>query len=539
MRKSVLTFIILVLCLELNSQTIQDYLTGQVSFISSQNIYVKFKSTAGLATGDTLFITSGGRLKPALIVKDLSSSSCSCIYLPGIILSVSDQLLAKNIRTGEKITEEPQKIRQEEGITEQISGDTVITEPANGLKQKIRGSISLNSYSDFSDSQSTDLHRFRYTLSFNRQNIANSKFSVDSYISFRHRAGHWDEVRNDVFTALKIYNLSLKYDINKTTRASFGRWINPLVSSIGPVDGLQFEKSFNRFTMGALLGTRPDYRNFGFNSALLQYGAFVSYTTGKDWKASVSSLAFMQQMNHSRTDRRFLYLQHSNSPIRDLNFLGNMEVDLYQLNTDSVGNENPQNKFKLSGLYLSLNYRLLKVLGISVSYDARKNVIYYETYKTFVDRILENDLRQGFRLSGTYRITGDLTFGLQGGYRYLKADPQPSRNIYSYFTYSSIPFLKISSTLSATLFESGFMNGTIYSLNLARDLFKGKAQAGGGFRYVSYKFPEGIRDISQKIVELNLSVQPWEKFYFAVNYEGTFEKSGRYDRLYIQLRRRF
>ena len=53
-------------------------LIGKVSFISSQNVYVKFKSTSGISAGDTLFITSGDKLLPALVVNNLSSSSCVC-----------------------------------------------------------------------------------------------------------------------------------------------------------------------------------------------------------------------------------------------------------------------------------------------------------------------------------------------------------------------------------------------------------------------------------------------------------------------------
>ena len=180
----------------------------------------------------------------------------------------------------------------------------------------------------------------------------------------------------------------------------------------------------------------------------------------------------MQQMNNSKTDRRFLYFQHSNSIIKNLYFFSTLEVDLYQLKTDSLNNEQPQNTFNLTGLYLSLSYRPWKALSVSGSYDARKNVMYYETYKTFVDRILENELRQGFRVQASYRITGDLTFGLQSGYRYLKSDPHPSRNLYSYVTYSRIPAVNISATLSATYIESGYMNGKIFGLNLYRDFFK-------------------------------------------------------------------
>ncbi len=95
-------------------------------------------------------------------------------------------------------------------------------------------------------------------------------------------------------------------------------------------------------------------------------------------------------------------------------------------------------------------------------------------------------------LQASYRITGDLTLGFQSGYRYLKSDPHPSENLNGYVTYSRIPAVNISSTLSATIIKSGYINGKIYRLNLYRDFFKSKIQTGIGYQYVNYTLPENI-----------------------------------------------
>ena len=171
------------------------------------------------------------------------------------------------------------------------------------------------------------------------------------------------------------------------------------------MDGVQFEKTINRFAFGAFAGFRPDYMTYGFDFSLFQYGAFAAYNTKSASGYTETSLAFMQQMNNSKTDRRFLYFQHSNTLVKNLNLFATLEADLYELITDSLGNETPQSTFSLTGLYISLSYRPGRNFSISGSYDARKNVMYYETYKTYVDRILENELRQGFRLQASYRIT--------------------------------------------------------------------------------------------------------------------------------------
>jgi hypothetical protein len=537
-------FILIAFNAVLNSQVIHEELSGQVSFISSQNVYVKFKSTAGISTGDTLYIQANGKLVPALIVKNLSSSSCVCTQISSSNLSLSDMIVARVDKDEKKADNEivaPAKnMANIQPVKTLSASDTAGTISApKQQRQRIKGSTSLNSYLDNSNTGAPNSHRIRYTFSIDVSNIANSKFSVENYFSFRYKVGEWEEVKNDIFSALKIYSLALRYDPNKTTQISLGRRINPKISSIGASDGLQFEKSFGGFAFGALAGSRPDFTDYSFNSSLLQYGGYLSYNTKSADSYTESSLAFMQQTNNSKTDRRFLYFQHSNSIVRNLSFFSTIEVDLYELKIDSLGNEQSNSTLNPTGLYLSLYYRPGKKLSFSGSYDARKNVMYYETYKTFVDRILEDEMRQGFRLQASYRITRDLTFGLQSGYRFLKSDPHPSRNVYGYLSYSQIPGVKISATLSATYLESSYLNGNIFGLTLSREFAKGKVQTGIGYRYVDYALPENMLSVPQNIGEMNFSWQLSRSMSFAVNYEGTFEQQNHFNRFYLQLRKRF
>jgi hypothetical protein len=400
--------------------------------------------------------------------------------------------------------------------------------------QKISSSISVISYSDFSNTDNSNSQRFRYTFSLNAPEISNSRISFESYVSFRHKSGDWAEVKSNLFNALKIYNLAVRYDLNKSTIILFGRKINPKISSIGAIDGIQIEKSFKGFTLGALAGTRPDYTNYSINFNLFQYGGFLAFNSTGVGTYTESSVAFMQQMNKSLTDRRFLYFQHSGSLIRNIYFLSSFEIDLYKLE-----NELPKSTFELTGAYISLRYNFKKKFTLSGSYDARKNVVYYETYKTFTDRILENEIRQGFRLNASWRTQKNIMFGLQSGYRFLKSDPHKPRNIYGYFTHSRIPGLNISATLSGTLLESAWMNGKIAGLNISRSFSGGKVQTGLGYHFIDYHLPENQLDIIQHTGEANIYWQLIETITLSVNYEVTFEQKDTYNRVYLQIRKRF
>ena len=338
MKKVTLILWSLFLFTGLKGQSATENLVGKVSFVSSQNIYVRFKSCEGISVGDTLYIPAGDTLVPALIVNSLSSVSCLCSSLSDHPVLV-DHIIIARVRADKTDTEQASPVSTSDAsVQAEIKTDSEKREPkAAGKKQKVYGSISLNSYTDFSDTDVPDIQRFRYTLSLNAPKIGGSRFSFETYASFRHTAGEWQEVQDDLFSALKIYNLSVRYDLNETTSFSLGRRINTRIASMGATDGIQFEKSIKNFTFGVLAGSRPDYQNYSFNPALFQYGAYLAYNTRSPGKFTESSVAYVEQTNDFKTDRRFIYFQHSNNLIKNLNFFSTVEMDLFRLVNDVSG----------------------------------------------------------------------------------------------------------------------------------------------------------------------------------------------------------
>jgi hypothetical protein len=535
MRFVIFIFSLFIFSAELNGQSVSENIPGKISFVSSQNVYVKFKSTEGISAGDTLFILSNRKLTPVLIVKNLSSVSCVCTSISSKSLPVSLDILAR--KKGQAVKPDVNGIGKS---VKEIPVQAVPLDTAkksfytDQIKQRINGSISVYSYSDFSNTSAKNSTQLRYNYTLDARNIGNSKFSVQNYITFRHKLGEWSTIQSNIFNALKIYTFAVRYDPNKTTNITLGRTINYNLSSIGAMDGLQVEKTFNKFSVGAVAGFRPDYTDYSFNSKLFQYGGYLALNTKSEERFTQTSLAFMEQMNNMKTDRRFLYFQHSNSILNNMYFFSTFEIDLY-----TVKNDIPQNTFDLTGLYLSLRYRMTKNLTITGSYDQRKNILFYETYKSLIDSVLENERRQSFRLQVNYRITSNLTLGIESGYRFQNTDPHPSRNINGYLTYYQLPGLNVSVTLNGTYLESAFMNGKVFGADISKDLLKGRLQATIGYRYIDYTLPENKMSIIQNIGEMGLYWQFSKKMSFSANYEGTFEKNDKYNRVYLQLRKRF
>lgn len=534
MKKLLLLIIAVVSGLGLWGQTKNQFMEGKVSYVTAQSVYVKFNSTEHINPGDTLYISKDGNLIPALIVKNLSSISCVCTPITEHEFKISDVVVAL-IKS--PVVEEPSEVVPSGlvVIPETIVDSTEQTEEEEGYQQDIRGRFTVASYSNFSNTDVPMNQRMRYVFSFQGNHLGDSKVSVESYLSFTHSNKNWDDVRQDIFNGLKIYNLAVKYDFNKTTRAIIGRKINPRISNVGAIDGVQFEKQFNAFTAGAIAGARPDYMNYSLNFNLPQFGIYFGHDLAGKKGRMQSTVSFIEQQNKGKTDRRYMYFQHINSLVKNVYFFGSIEMDLYKKVNDKA-----ENTFDLANIYVSLRYRPIRQLSLSASYSARNNIIYFESYeKSFIDRLLETEALQGWRMQVNVRPVKNLNIGLNGGYRFRKQDPAPSRNLYSYVTYSRVPGINASVTLSATILETSYLNGEIYSLGLSRDLIPGKLYGDVSYRMVNYHYYTGELQFDQDIANVGITWRMLKKLSLSVNYEGTFEKPYTYTRLYANAGWRF
>ncbi len=524
--KQLFAFILLLFCTQILSGQKETVMgKGVVSYVSSVNVYVKFESTEFINKGDTLFTENGEFLQAALLVKDKSSTSCVCTPLLTEKMKVGDALVSRSL-----VEKKPEKSKEKKRTDLSPAGPDSAIKPlplvhtpedkegALAFKQKIKGRISAASYTNIYGADVTN--RMRYTLTYQGNNIKNSRFSTDSYISFRHTLGEWNSVKERLGDALKVYSLSVKYDFDKISSISLGRKINYRISSMGAIDGVQYEKGFdNGLTLGAIGGWRPDYADYGFNPHLLQAGAYVSYASGKINKRLESTLAFVEQRNHTKTDRRFVYFQHTNTLSKSLNLFASFEMDLYQ----NVNNE-VSNKPSLTNLLLSLQYRATKKLSFSLSYDNRKNIIYYESYKSYIDQLIEDETRQGLRLGANYRFAKMVTCGFNASWRFQKNDLNLSKNINSYVNFNRLPWVNATVSLSANFLQTNYLNSKIYGARISKEIIRTKLQSELYYRLVDYQYKNYEYKIQQHIAGVDLSWSITRKLAFYLYYEGTFDK---------------
>jgi hypothetical protein len=504
---------------------------GTVSYISSQNIYIKFNSTEGIEIGDTLFIKEKNNYVPAIKVEHISSTSCAGVSLSDKKIEINIPIYAFITNGDEEVNTTDESVIKEAAVTTPVISNTVTenevtTKPSFEPVPTLSGRFSVQSYSNFTN-QSTnyDYQRWRYTFQLNANRISGSGFSYSQYISFAYRASNWHYISSNLEDAFRVYDLGINYAFNDVTSLWLGRHLNSKISNVGPIDGLQFETSFSGWSVGAAVGSRPTLDNMGWDFNLFEYGAYV-YRSDEVFKGDMyNTLGYFTQTNDYKTDRRFIYYQHSNSAIENTRIFFSTEIDLYK-----IVNGQSESEFSLTSLYTSINIRPSELFSLFLSYDARKNVIYYETFKNFIDSVFENETRQGFRTRITLRPVRNLYLGADYGYRYRPGDPKPSNNYGGYLTYSQIPGIESSVTGSFSRINSSYVNGDIWSINLSKPIIIG-LDLYLGYRYTTYQFRQGITEMNQQSASVGLSIYLLKPVLLNFTYEGVFEdvqSSGRF-----------
>jgi len=529
MKFKIAAILFLLITCELSySQETTQTLNGEVTFVTSNNVYVRFDNTDNIEIGKTLNINGVACLQ----VTDKSSTSLVCTVL-------NDCAPQK----GDAVSYQYTVVVEETPVEETPIGDepvpnippTQVVQPSEEekstslYKEDIRGRVTLSSYNTFSDLRE-NTGRFRTRVSVDAKHIGDSKFSVQSFLTYRSITDGSNSGRDNIFN---VFNLNLRYDILPDLSATAGRFINPKASSLGAVDGLMVEKYFNNFYVGAVGGFRPDFEDYGFNSDLLQYGGYVGIETNTSDFFSQTTLGAMEQTNAGATDRRFIYFQHNSTIASDLNLFSSAEMDIYSTSGTS--------STRLTNLYLSARYRFSRAANLMVSYDSRKQIIYYETYDSMIDQLLDEDLtRQGVRVRLNVRPHKLLWLGASYARRFQNNSDNQSDNIYAYATLSKIPKIGGRLSLAYNNNATNYLKSSIISARYGREFFENKLSTEFYYRLADYNYEnDNLDDVSINYFGGTLSYRISRTWQFSVSGEMSTSDLENNFRFYTRLTKRF
>jgi len=346
-------------------------------------------------------------------------------------------------------------------------------------------------------------------------------------------AGETSSLQNN--SILRIYNFGIRYDAAPTLSLTLGRNINPKISSLGAIDGLQVEKYFGKKYVGAIVGFRPDIFDYGFNANLLQYGGFIGTMTNSENFYSQTTLGFIEQQNSGEIDRRFAYFQHNSTISKNLNIFSSLELDLFSKLNGVVSNE-----IRLTNLYVSARYRFSRKFNMMLSYDSRKRILYYETFQTEIERFLDDDIaRQGLRTRINLRPFKNIFAGASYSKRFQSNSENKSDNIYGYLTLSKIPNIGGRVTVSYNRNESNYLKSNIGSLRYYRGFFDGRLNTDIYYRFVHYDYVNSLDPISQHYMGTDVSYNFTRKLLGSISCEFTTYNEENNYRIFTRLIQRF
>jgi hypothetical protein len=493
--KHISIIILSIFSLGLCAQSSQVELEGVVSYVTSQSVYVKFASTEQIEAGDTLFWNVLDEKIPCLIVKNKSSVSVVC----GLLNECT-------IKTESKVTFLPHRLKVEQLQEDTSTASVELPEK----KERIRGRISAASYSNIFDDRSPS-HRAMYRFSMNADNINESKFSLETYLNYRQL--FVDQERSSIRRTkyFNVFNLAVRYDLDSTMSLTFGRKINNKASSLGAIDGLQAEKYFGDIYTGLIVGFRPDLSDYSLNTNLLEYGAYAGLQKDGKKVRSRTTLGLLQQNNSGAIDRRYIYFQHSSTINRKLTLFSSAELDLYnEIDGQSISNG------RLTNFFTSARYRFSRKIDLNLSYDSRRRIMYYETFRSEVERLLEDDeARQGLRTRVNVRPFKYTSFGLSYSKRFQSSRQNKSDNINGYISYTKLPTIGGRTSLNYNRNESNYLLSQVASVRYSRELIKSKLSADFYYRMVNYTYNTAS--------EITSSTS--EQYYYGANFLYRFTRT--------------
>ena len=502
----VLNYILLIIMsLPFASMHAQDgnQIEGEVSFTNSTNIYIRFANTSKISLGDTIF-TGADKNIPCLRISMKSSSSVVCERINDCDLKRGSKInyTIKQI----ELEELPEELETEGNnlteILDTLADQTIVTaEEYNPyFRERIRARISAGNFSNISPYENSDRHRFMTRFSLRADHINDSKVSIDAYVNYRQNFLQQPVSADYQTKFFRVYNAAVKYSFDSTMVLSLGRQVNRKFSSVGSIDGLQFEKTMGNLSVGLIGGFKPDINHFELNTNLLQYGGYLNYQLRQNRNYVSATLGLMEQRNNGLIDRRYLYFQNNSSLGSKLNLFVAAELDIYS----NVGGL-VKTKFRLSNLFTTLRFRPTRKVNISLSYDNRKRILYYETYKTEIEQILEDDIaRQGLRLRVNWRALRYINTGVSVSRRFQSDQQNASENINFYLSHSKLPGLNANLTVRVNLNQSNYLQSRMASISLNKNLINKKLQARIYYRLVNYRYLESTRSVNQYYIGTNM-----------------------------------
>ena len=464
-----LVFILLGIVYPAGAQVIDSVIIGRVSYVSKLHVYVKFASTEGIQSGDTLYLDAELE-DPILVVINKSSTTAICDYI-----DTSDRKAEKQTPIYARITRRELSKGKSPKVGVPVDVDSSALARAKSMRRRslkkrprYTGRITLSSNSYFSERASSanpGRHRMRSTFTFRGYHMHHLPLYVDVYGGTDYTIG---QLEPEPFGSdhVRLYRAYARYE-GHAFDCSLGRVMNRQVPAYGVIDGIQLAAKRRHWSLGTVLGFIPDYRSVRIHTDLSLMGLYLSFNRQDSVYRNVH-IGVFEQRYRGRTDRRFLYTQYYGQILPRLNVYAAGEFDLYE-----IVHQQANNTLKLTNVYVNVSYYISRRWNFSLGYDNRRNIIYYEQWRDLPLEEYYNYHRQGYFFRMGFRPLKRLHISATTRWNFEKTLQTPeSRYINLTAAYTRVPLIGARASVSYGLSENRYLNSAFLTARLSRSFFR-------------------------------------------------------------------
>ena len=375
--------------------------SGTVTFITAENVYVRFASTTGIESGDTLRTPAG---EPCLVVQQRSSTSCVSVPLGGCAPVEGDAFVAR-LRVEEEVADEVVvELERPEVVLEE---QEVALPPQLRVKGRLTSSVFATGV-DRGGERSVTSARWSSRLTLRVEHVAVAGRLVDFDVS-----ANLQRIYRDASSSTPgwrgrntVYQAAASTELGGGVEVAVGRRLARGFSTVGSLDGLHAGWRRGPWELGVVAGFQPNLLTQGVATDRPVFGGLVGRQVRTEGASTDWRLGFLGQTRNGTSDRHFLFGQYRLHLGSAWRFFGSAEWDLYA--PAGYAPTGPR------ALFASAQWNFARGWSAFASADRRAPVLRFATYdditlQAMSDRPAQNVLRA--RLSGRLGTAHRLSLG--------------------------------------------------------------------------------------------------------------------------------
>nr|MBP6642769.1 hypothetical protein [Flavobacteriales bacterium] len=134
-------------------------------------------------------------------------------------------------------------------------------------------------------------------------------------------------------------------------------------------------------------------------------------------------------------------------------------------------------------------HRFGKKVDLFASFDSRKRIVYYETYRTDVENSLDDDqARQGLRARLNIKPIKNVFVGVSVGKRFQSDGQNSSMNYNGFLTFNKMPAIGGRWNFQFNRNLSSYLRSDIASVRYSKSLLNNKLTLNPYFRMLMYRY---------------------------------------------------